>query len=106
MKSLAPFLAAAAAASLLGVHPAAAAPPAARTCQPTFQSVVGLAAAIDFAEAAFGRPLTASELDMITDVVVDVDRNGDNTICVKLAADSPGLPVPVLQAIDNRLPGL
>ena len=104
MKSVAMCLAAAAAATLVAAQPAVASPPASRACQPTFQPVVGLAAAIAFAEAAFGRPLTAAELDMITHVVATVDRNGDRTLCVKLAADSPGLAVPLLQAIDNQLP--
>jgi hypothetical protein len=104
MKRIYVCLATAAVASLLQAHPAVADPPAAVACQPRFQPVVGLDAAIDFAETAFGRPLTSDELTMITGVFAKADRNGDNTICVKVAADSPGLPDPVLQAVENHLP--
>ena len=97
-------VATAAVASLLQAQPAVAEPPVAPVCQPTFQPVVGLDAAIDFAETAFERPLTPDELTMITGVFAKSDRNGDNTICVKVAADSPGLPDPVLQAVENHLP--
>jgi hypothetical protein len=104
MKTTALCAAAAATASLLCAQPAVAAQPAPPACQPTFHPVVGLAAALDFAEVAFGRPLTAGEVDMLTGVFATVDRNGDDTVCVKVAADSPGLPDPVLQAIENHLP--
>ena len=103
MKRIYVCLASVAVASLLPALPAVADPPVAQTCQPTFQPVVGLAAAIDFAETAFGRPLTPDELTMITGVFAKSDRNGDSTICVKVAADSPGLPDPVLQAVENHL---
>lgn len=104
MKNIAFCAAAAATASLICAQPAAAAVPTARTCQPTFQPVAGLAEAIDFSVAAFGRPLIPDELEMLSRVVSDGDRNGDGTICVKIAAQSPGLPTPVLQAVDNQLP--
>lgn len=104
MKSMAWCAAAAATAGLLSAQPAIGAVPTARTCQPTFQPVTGLAEAVDYTVAAFGRPLIPDELEMLTHVVADVDRNGDSTICVKIAAQSPGLPTPVLQAIDNQLP--
>ena len=67
------------AAVLLTSGPAHAAPPASRTCQPTFDSVASLAAAVDYLEEGWGRSLDPGEL-----------------------VPAPADPVP--QAVDNRLP--
>ena len=97
-------LAAVAASVLLGAAPATAAAPDARTCQPTFDAVAGLAAAIDYVEAGWERPLTADELVMITKVFDQVDRNADQVVCIKIASVVPAPNDPVPQAIDNHRP--
>ena len=91
-------------ATLCGVtaaSPADAATVTRDSCAPTFTTVVGLSDAVTFLEAAFGRALTPDELEMTVANFVKLDRNADQTICLKIAADSPGLDTPVPQAIDN-----
>ena len=95
----------AAAALLIAATPAGAAPPETRGCQPTFDPVTGVAGAIAYLEDGWDRPLTGEELEMLTDLKFpQIDRNGDQLICIKIASvvDAPFDPVP--QGIDNYLP--
>jgi hypothetical protein len=85
-------------------QPATAAGPASRACEPTFDEVTSLAAAIDYLEAAWHRPLTDDAWEMAAEVFGLVDRNVDGTICIKIASVVPAPSDPVPQAIDNHLP--
>jgi len=104
MRHIALTLSAVAIVALVGIPPAAASPPTARGCEPTFDTVVGLEAAVAYLEAAWGRPLTPHELEIAELVFANVDRNADDTICVKIASVVPAPFDPVPQAIDNHLP--
>jgi hypothetical protein len=81
----------------------AAANDAAKKCAPTFTQV-DLAEGIAFLEAAFGQPLPPDEVQMAGIVFAKVDRNTDGTVCIKIAADSPGLVRPLPQLIDDLVP--
>ena len=98
-------LALAATAALLTSAPASATAPETRGCQPTFDPVVGLTAAVAYIEEAWGRPLEGDEPAMARSMFAKIDRNGDTLICVKVASAAPAPFVPVIQGIDNRLPG-
>lgn len=89
---------------ILATPPAAAASPASRACQPTFDPVTGLAATIAYLEAGWDRPLTDDETEMATEVFGVVDRNLDSMICIKIASVVPAPSDPVPQAIDNHFP--
>jgi hypothetical protein len=103
MKRIYACLATVAVASVLQASPAVADPPAASTCEPTFQAVVGLDGVVDFIETALGRPATSAELAAIPALFEKLDHNGDATLCAKVAADTPGVG-PILQFVENHLP--
>lgn len=104
LKTLGTGLALATFCGVTAAPPADAATVTRDSCAPTFTTVVGIPDAVAFLEAAFERTLTTDELDMTVRNFVKLDRNTDQTICLKIAADSPGLVTPVPQAIDNLLP--
>ena len=104
MTRTAATLSLATAAALLTAVPAHAVPPESRTCQPTFDAVTGLAAAVDYLEDGWGRPLTPDELVMAQVVFEKVDVNDDNLICIKIASAVPAPSDPVPQAMDNHFP--
>jgi len=103
MKRMYVCVAMAAMASLLPALPAVADPPVATTCEPTFQAVVGFEGVADFVETALGRPLTPGEVTGIQGLFDKLDLNGDDTLCAKVAASSPGAG-PILQFVENHLP--
>jgi hypothetical protein len=90
-------------ASLLPALPAVADPPVTTTCEPTFQAVVRVEGVADFVETALGRPLTSAELAGIPGLLDKLDLNGDDTLCAKVAADTPGAG-PIVQFVENHLP--
>ena len=104
MRRIALTLSTIAVCGILATQPAEAGAPASRACQPTFDPVTSPAAAVDYLEAAWDRPLTDDEKEMAAEVFGLVDRNRDGTICIKIASAVPAPSDPVPQAIDNRLP--
>jgi hypothetical protein len=103
MKRIYVCLATAAVAGLIQAQPAVADAPVTTTCQPTFQAVVGVQGVAAFVEAALGRPLTSAELTGIQGLIDKLDLNGDDTLCAKVAADTPGAGT-IVQFVENHLP--